>query len=217
MEENLEFNESDFTTTSEPNSNENSQVSKKDLAEMASVTDEKQGQSLNQDPKTNLLLGKFKSVEELSKAYEELQKRQGFCSEELGSLRKQVSEMNGFKQQLEDFNTIQTQFNEIVSRDRAKYNTPEYFQDPTFCEIYKEALITYKENLDTDRLVNLLDAYANARIFANDKKKSAINETQQVLDSMTYSKNPKSSLTPPKKRFDEMTEKEIDEMLEKLI
>ena len=74
-----------------------------------------------------------------------------------------------------------------------------------------------KDSLDTDKLVTLLDAYANARIFANEKKKSAQNETQKVLDAMTYSNNPKTTFNPPKKRFDEMSEKEIDEMLERLI
>ena len=35
--------------------------------------------------------------------------------------------------------------------------------------------------------------------------------------SMTYDKNPKSSFSPPQKRFDEMTDKEVDELLERLI
>ena len=34
---------------------------------------------------------------------------------------------------------------------------------------------------------------------------------------MTYSKNPKDSFTPPQKSFDEMSEKEIDELIEKYI
>ena len=42
------------------------------------------GQSFK-DPKEELILGKFKSVDELIKAYQELQKHQGHSSEELGS------------------------------------------------------------------------------------------------------------------------------------
>ena len=34
---------------------------------------------------------------------------------------------------------------------------------------------------------------------------------------MTYDKNSKSSFAPPKKRFDEMTDEEIDDLLERLI
>ena len=34
---------------------------------------------------------------------------------------------------------------------------------------------------------------------------------------MTYEKNPNNSLTLPKKSFDEMSEKEIDELLDRVI
>ena len=42
-------------------------------------------------------------------------------------------------------------------------------------------------------------------------------ETQSVLDSMTYSKNPKTSINSPQKSLDEMTPQEVDELLERLI
>ena len=217
MEEILQQSNEEITSNHEPNVFDNSDLVQSNSINLSNNLYSENGQSLSQDPTSDLLLGKFKSVEDLSRAYEELQKHQGHCSDELGSLRKQLSEMKGFQEQLENLKTINTQFSEIVSRDRAKYDSPEYFQDPTFCEIYKEALMVLKDSLDTDKLVTLLDAYANARIFANEKKKSAQNETQKVLDAMTYSKNPKTTFNPPKKRFDEMSEKEIDEMLERLI
>ena len=47
--------------------------------------------------------------------------------------------------------------------------------------------------------------------------KLAEQETQKVLDSMSYSENSKSTFTPPKKSLDEMTQKEIDELLDRLI
>ena len=175
------------------------------------------GQSRIQDPSTELILGKFKSVEDLSKAYQELQKHQGHCSDELGSLRKELASMKNFKEVLNTLNEKQNEFSKIIERDREKYNSPEYFQDPTFREIYQEALVMLGENLDTEKLVNLLESYVSARIFANDKIKAAKNETQKVLDSMTYEKNTKTSFTPPKKRFDEMSEQEIDDLLERLI
>ena len=83
--------------------------------------------------------------------------------------------------------------------------------------MYSEVFKVFGEDLDTDRFVNLLEGYVSSRIFANEKKKAAKNETEEVLGSMSYSKNSKNSFTPPQKRFDEMTPKEIDELLEKLI
>ena len=177
MEENLQQSNENYVLLSEPNSFDNSEFDMNNSiisSEESSVSGN--GQSFSQDPSSELILGKFKSVEDLSKAYEELQKHQGHCSDELGSLRKQLSEIKGFQEQLENFKTINTTFSEIISRDRAKYDSPEYFQDPTFCEIYKEALMVFKDNLDTEKLITLLDSYANARIFANEKKKSAQNE-----------------------------------------
>ena len=175
------------------------------------------GESFETSKDPTLILGKFKSVQELEKAYEELQKYQGRSSEELGSMRKELSNLGDFKNLCDFYQTMQNEYLEVIERDKAKYSAPEYFQDPTFREIYKEALLTFGSNLDTDRMINLLDTYVEARIKANDKKKSAQSETQNVLDSMTYFKNPKSTITPPKKRLDEMTEQEVDELLERLI
>ena len=66
-------------------------------------------------------------------------------------------------------------------------------------------------------MVNLLDKYVSSRIESAERKNAANKETQQILDSMNYSKNPKTSFTPPKKRLDEMTPQEVDEMLDRLI
>lgn len=206
-----------FVQTDEPVYADNSMFDTNENPLQAANQVNQEGESSKQDPSNELLLGKFKSVEDLSKAYQELQRYQGQCSDELGHLRKELTNVNEMKQFMDQFNTIHGTLVGCINRDKEKYNKPEYFQDPTFREIYKEALSVLGENLDTDRFVSLLENYVSARIFANDRKKAAQNETQKVLDSMTYEKNPKSSLTPPKKRFDEMSEKEIDEMLEKLI
>jgi len=48
-------------------------------------------------PLENLILGKFKSVEDLSKAYQELEKLQGNQSQELGNLRKNVGIINAIQ------------------------------------------------------------------------------------------------------------------------
>lgn len=218
MEENQIQTESQNATiqTAEPVVSDNSTV----LDESSSKAENEfnvVGESNSQDPATELILGKFKSVEDLSNAYEELERYQGRCSDELGSLRKELASMRDVQDAFSAYNTMQSVYLEVAQRDKEKYNTPEYFQDPTFREIYKEALLSLGGNLDTDKLVNLLDSYVSARIYAHDRKKAAQIETQKVLDSMTYDKNSKSSFTPPQKRFDEMTEQEIDEMLERLI
>lgn len=216
MEENQIQTETMFNDSFEPANADNSGVSENHYAESAVQQVQPEGQSV-QDPSEDLILGKFKSVEDLSKAYEELQRHQGLCSEELGWLRKNVSSMNQLKQSFETLYEMQNGFLQNIKRDQEKYNSPEYFQDPTFREIYKEALESLGDNLDTDKFVNLLEAYVSSRIFANNRKQSAQNETQQILDSMTYDKNNKSSFTPPSKRLDEMTDKEVDELLDRLI
>lgn len=215
MEENLVLETQ--SQVLEPASVDNSEfdIANQTLPEVNQVQDE--GESIIQDPSEELILGKFKSVDDLSKAYEELQRYQGHCSEELGALRKELSSVKSMQELMHQYETLQNGYLNVINRDKAKYNSPEYFSDPTFREIYKEALYLYGENLDTDRLVTLLDAYANARIFANDKKKAAQKENEELISNMSYSENPKSTFTPPKKRFDEMTEKEIDELLDKLI
>lgn len=66
-------------------------------------------------------------------------------------------------------------------------------------------------------MIDLIEKYVSTRIQAHEKKKFASSETQNILDSMTYSKNPKSKFAPPKKSFDEMTPQEVDELLDRLI
>ena len=203
----------------EPTIVENSLEEQNEEVETMSNVVQEEGQSFEteKDPSEELILGKFKSVEDLKKAYEELQKHQGQSSEELGCLRKEIAGFNNLKEQLKFFNAKKDEFIETVQRDREKYSAPEYFQDPTFREIYKEALYVYGADLDTDRMIDLIEKYVSTRIQANEKKKLANEETQAVLDSMGYAKNPKSKFVPPKKTFDEMTPQEVDELLDRLI
>ena len=167
-------------------------------------------------PSEQLILGKFKSVNELSKAYTELEKLQGSQSKELGSLRQQNNFFNAIGEMLNKQQEVKNSQEEI-SKDLEKYNTPEYFQNPIFREIYKEAFRVLGNNLDTDRLVDLAETYVKSRIFASERAKAAQQETDNAIGSMTFSKNKVSSITPPKKRLDEMTPKEVDDLLERLI
>ena len=98
-----------------------------------------------------------------------------------------------------------------------KYNSPQYFQDPSFREIYKEAYLALGENLDSDRFVTLIEDYVASRILAIEKSKAVEKENRSAIDAMNFSKNEVSSITPPKKRIDEMTQTELDELLKRLI
>lgn len=175
------------------------------------------GQSEQSDPKKELILGKFKSVEDLSKAYEELQKHQGKTSDELGNLRKDLADFNSLKEVSQSVSELKEALIPFIKRDKELYNSPEYFQNEIFKEIYSEALTAYGDNLDTDRMISLLEAYVKDRISAYNKQKSAEKETQNALAGMTYEKNPKSSLIPPKKSLSEMSEDEFRESIRKLI
>ena len=222
MEENQIQTELEDSTTQfeEPTSVDNSENKEVENVESASEPLSEEGQFfeaeiVEEDPSEELILGKFKSVEDLVKAYEELQKRQGQSSEELGNLRKEMAGVNEIKESLKFFNAKKEEYLETILRDKEKYQG--YFQDPTFKEIYQEALYVYGENLDTERMVELIEKYVSTRIQAHEKKKLASSETQNILDSMTYAKNPKSKFIPPKKSFDEMTPQEVDELLDRLI
>lgn len=174
-----------------------------------------EGQS--QDPSSNLILGKFKSIEDLTKAYQELQKFQGQSSEELGQLRKESNSTNGLFNSLLEAISMSNELSETLREAREKYDTPEYFQDASFKELYKEAFYALKHDLDSDKFISLLENYVNSRLALSEKNKLAEAETQKVLDSMTYSRNPNSMLKKPNKSLDEMTTQEIDELLEKYI
>ena len=195
---------------------DNSEITTQDSLDLKSVS-KQEGEFSKENPSKDFILGKFKNVEELSKAYEELQKHQGQCSDELGSLRREMAAVNEFRQNIDKMNSIKNSLLSSIASAREKYNTPEYFQDPTFREIYKEALFALGENLDSEKLVNLLESYVTARIYAHDKKTAAENETQKVLNSMQYKENPKTSISKPKKSLDEMTEAEVDEMLDRIL
>jgi hypothetical protein len=181
------------------------------------IDSKSEGQSEKSDPKGELILGKFKTVEDLTKAYEELQKLQGKASQEVGNLRKNLADFSNLREISGMLSSYQESIIPVIKRDRELYNTPEYFQNDTFNEMYTEALMAYGDNLDTDRMVGLLEAYVKDRIAIYEKSKSAQDETRGVLDSMSYSKNPNNSISNPKKSLSEMTEAEFRESIRKLI
>ena len=115
MEENQIQNglESSDVQIEEPTSVDNSLNEKEDTVIEENLIQE-EGESIeieeSLDPSSDLILGKFKSVDELIKAYQELQKHQGHSSEELGSLRKEMANLNGFKEQMNFYNSKQKEY-----------------------------------------------------------------------------------------------------------
>lgn len=194
-----------------------SEVQEEEVCQENEVVQDSGESSKKEDPVEELILGKFKSVDDLAKAYEELQRHQGQNSEELGNLRKELNSFNTLKKDIEQVEKFKNVFVEAINNDMAKYNTAEYFQNPDFVNLYSQALMAFEGDLDTDKFVSMIDSYVGSRIKSNEMKKSANSETKSLIDKMTYSKNTQSKFNPPKKRIDEMTEKEINDMLDKLI
>ena len=173
----------------------------------------KKSEEKSQDP-SSLILGKFKSTDDLTEAYKQLEKLQGNQSSELGMLREKVASMNSNNEIMQFMEQIYND-REIIQEYAKKY--PEYFADPSFKQIYTEAYRALGADLDVDRLVNLVEGYVSARIFAHEKSKSADAETKQVINGMKFDKNDKNVSTPVRKSIQQMTPKELDELLDKLI
>lgn len=180
-------------------------------SENTSGSDEKEDKSTN--PST-LILGKFKSAEDLTEAYKQLEKLQGNQSSELGALREKVAAMQNNNEIFKLFESVYQNKAQIQEAAR-KY--PEYFADPSFKQIYTEAYRAFGVDLDIDKLVNLVESYASARIFAYEKSKAAEIENQQKVNGMKFDKNDKTVSIPVKKSIQQMSPKELDEMLDKLI
>ena len=178
------------------------------------VSQEQEGQVNDVTPSEQLILGKFKSVDELTKAYEKLERRQGLQSQEIGELRKTSNLIEKIKGAWEEQNSLFGKQDELKAVSE-KYN--DYFKDENFRNLYKEAYLALGSNLDSDKLVNLIENYVESRIYDLEKSKSAKNETEKAISSMTFSKNKTNSITPPCKSLDEMTPKEVDDLLERLI
>lgn len=207
MEENQLSQAIEQVETEPPTTDENSKVN--ELPEQ----NPKENEDKSSDP-SKLILGKFKSAEDLTQAYKQLEKLQGTQSSELGMLREKVAAMNNNNEVLKLLENVYE--NREIIRDAAR-KYPEYFADPSFKQLYSEAYRGFGAELDVDKLVNLIEGYTSARIFAYEKSKAAEAETQKVTSEMKFDKNDKTVTTPVKKSIQQMSPKELDEMLDKLI
>ena len=206
MEEN-QLSQDSISIENEPLQNDNSNQSVK------TESNPKVSEDKSSDP-SGLILGKFKTAEDLTEAYKQLEKLQGNQSSELGMLREKVASMSKNNEALQFLESVY-QNRELIQESAKKY--PEYFADPSFKQLYTEAYKAFGADLDVDRLVNLVESYVSARIFAHEKSKLAEAETQKAIGGMKFDKNDKSVSVPVRKSIQQMTPKELDEMLERLI
>ena len=208
MEENQLFEQEAGLENSEPE-----KVSDNSKSQEATSVEKKSEEGKSSDP-SKLILGKFKSTEDLTKAYQELEKLQGTQASELGTLRTNLAGMREMQNVLSQFQTILGN-QEALQQTAQKYK--EYFQDPSFRELYTEAYRYLGSELDTERFVTLIESYATARIHAHEKSRLAKEENQKATGGMKFDKNDKNTKTSVKKSIQDMTPKELDELLDELI
>ena len=192
----------------EPEQNSDNSVGTKTAAENSGV---KEGKSADS---SELILGKFKTTEDLTKAYQQLEKLQGNQSSELGALREKVSGYNNIQ---EACNRIYNLVNgkNVLSEASQKYG--EYFKDPSFRELAAEAYKVLGDDFDADRLVNLVEGYVSSRILAYEKSKKAEAETKNAIGEIKFDKNEKNVKTNVKKSIQQMSPTELDALLDELI
>lgn len=164
----------------------------------------------------NSILGKFKSVDDLSKAYLELQKKFSQLARETGELRKIAQEYEahmarcqGARKQLEDFKLL-------VDGMGSKYNTEAYLQNREFRELLKAAYDGYGNRLDVDSMVRLVDNYLNSRMAQLQRANALKSESDKATDMLAYSDNQSKFKTSGKKLTD-MTPEELDKALDELM
>lgn len=184
-----------------------------DNIEKATTKEIKQGV----EPKVDeLILGKFKTVEDLKTAYQNLQKQQGEQSEELGNLRKlhQVFQILANKKGEED-----SKFNDemkYLSSYLEKYNNDNYFKNDAFKKLYASAYNALGTGLDTDSFVEMIEKYVASRLLLNEQIKKAEEENKNVTDSLDFAKGV-SKNAEKKLRFQDVPPSEYRKYLAKYI
>jgi len=143
--------------------------------------------NLTQNPENNLILGKFKSQDELAKAYLEIQKQQGYQSNEIGELRKKARLVDDIQKQSQLFHERRSNAINYLDNAVHKYDHDNYFKNESFNSLFSEAFKLLGPQLDIDKFIPLLDNYVNSRIALNNKLNSAISENNTITDKMNFS------------------------------
>lgn len=189
-------------------------------AENTEVSENKaqQTQDVQSSDNSELILGKFKSLDELTKAYKNMESQHGQQSKELGELRKKAELFENLQKQSAEKSKHLNEVKDFVQKNVSKYDNEQYFKNPEFANLYKEAFVALGTNLDSDKFVSLLENYVNSRINMHEKAKSAKSETESAKSQMQFSDSSaskKSSKTLPK--IDTMSKDKIDEFVAKYI
>lgn len=163
-----------------------------------------------------LILGKFKSVDDLKTAYQNLQKQQGDQSVELGELRKMKQTVGELLQQMQEEDLQKKAKQEYVNNYLAKYDNENYFQNDAFKQLYSEAFKALGTNLDTDLLVNKLEEYVASRILLKEQMKKAQSENKSATDSLEFA-NGNSKPSEKKLRFQDVPVEDYEKYIAKYV
>ena len=166
---------------------------------------------------SELILGKFKSVEDLTNAYKNMESQHGQQSKEIGELRKKAEMLDGlqkkFNKQVELFSGAKEYVTNIVN----KYDKEQYFKNPEFNKLYQEVFTALGTNLDTDKFVKLLDNYVESRIGLHEKEQSAKSETENAKSQMQFSDSAIKKNTKALPKVQTMTPEMVDAFVAKYI
>ena len=169
-----------------------------------------------QASENGLLAGKFKSVEDLSKAYIELEKKFGFQAQELGDLRKIAEEYAIHKENCRINEQRLNEFQELVRGMTEKYDSDNYLRNKEFRDILSAAYQGFGNKLDVDEMVDLLEKYHNSRLSMAKQADMLKSEADSATDMLAYSNTP-SKVQAPKKRLSDMTPEELNKALDELM
>ena len=173
----------------------------------------------NQDlPNENsdLILGKFKSVDDLKIAYQNLQKQQGMHSAELGELRKLKQVLQNIADKKLEEESQEKLKQEYIANYLSKYDNENYFQNEAFKNLYSSAFKALGTNLDTDEFVQKIEDYVASRILLNERLKNTQNENKNATDSLNFLKG--SVNTSDKKlRLQDIPQSELEKYIAKYV
>lgn len=168
------------------------------------------------DNTDGLILGKFKSVEDLSKAYVELTKKHGIQSKEIGELRHIAEEYANHQAKCRMHEQRLSEFQELVKKMNDKYDNENYLKNKEFRDILMAAYQGFGNNLDVDSMVDLLEKYHNSRTAIANKVNALQSEADAATDMLAYT-NGQSKFKGSKKRLYEMTPEELNKALDELM
>ena len=166
---------------------------------------------------SELIMGKFKSVDDLSNAYKNMETKHGQQSKELGELRKKAKIFDDMQKALQSNREKNKSLEDYINKTVPKYDKEEYFKNAEFSNLYKEALMALGTNLDTDKFVSLLDSYVNSRISMYEKSQSAKSETENSKSQMQFSDSSPKAASKAIPKLDTLDDAQIDEVIAKYI